>query len=40
MTDEMSHGQADIHVSMTIYAHASLDDQRKVLDLLAELVAG
>jgi hypothetical protein len=31
---------ADIHVTMTIYAHASLEDQRKALDQLAELVAG
>jgi integrase len=33
-------GHADIHVTMTIYAHASLEDQRKALDQLAELVAG
>jgi integrase len=33
-------GHADIHVTLTIYAHASLEDQRKALDQLAELVAG
>jgi integrase len=33
-------GHADLHVTMTIYAHASLEDQRKALDQLAELVAG
>jgi integrase len=33
-------GHADIHVTMTIYAHASLDDQRKALEQLSELVAG
>lgn len=33
-------GHADIHVTMTIYAHASLDDQRKALEQLAEAVAG
>jgi integrase len=25
-------GHADVQVTMTIYAHASLDDQRKALD--------
>ncbi|HEY0692134.1 MAG TPA: tyrosine-type recombinase/integrase [Kribbella sp.] len=33
-------GHADVHVTMTIYAHASLDDQRKALDRLADLIAG
>ena len=33
-------GHADLHVRMTIYAHACLEDQRKALDQLAELVAG
>ncbi|TCM48986.1 hypothetical protein EV648_103254 [Kribbella sp. VKM Ac-2568] len=33
-------GHADIHVTMTIYDHASLEDQRKALDQLAELIAG
>jgi hypothetical protein len=28
-------GHADVDVSMTIYAHASLDDQRKAPDKLA-----
>ncbi|MGW1343995.1 tyrosine-type recombinase/integrase [Kribbella sp. NPDC002412] len=32
-------GHADIHVTMTIYAHASLEDQRKALEQLAEAVA-
>jgi hypothetical protein len=27
-------GHADLHVTMTIYAHASLEDQRKALDQL------
>jgi integrase len=33
-------GHAHVHVTMTIYAHASLDDQRKALDRLADLIAG
>jgi integrase len=33
-------GHSDVHVTMTIYAHASLDDQRKALDRLAVLLAG
>ena len=33
-------GHADVHVTMTIYAHASLEDQRKALDKLAVLLAG
>jgi integrase len=33
-------GHADVQVTMTIYAHASLDDQRKALDRLADLIAG
>ncbi|GAA1534515.1 site-specific integrase [Kribbella lupini] len=33
-------GHADVQVTMAIYAHASLEDQRKALDQLAELVAG
>lgn len=33
-------GHADIHVTMTIYAHTSLDDQRKALERLAEAVTG
>jgi integrase len=33
-------GHADVQVTMAIYAHASLEDQRKALDQLAESVAG
>ncbi|GAB2565135.1 tyrosine-type recombinase/integrase [Kribbella endophytica] len=33
-------GHADVQVTMAIYAHASLEDQRKALAQLAELVAG
>jgi integrase len=33
-------GHADVHVKMTIYAHASLEDQRKALDRLGDLLAG
>ncbi|TCM48943.1 phage integrase family protein [Kribbella sp. VKM Ac-2568] len=33
-------GHADVHVTMTIYAHASLEDQRRALDKLAVLLAG
>jgi integrase len=33
-------GHVDIHASMTIYAHASLEDQRKALDQFAERSAG
>jgi integrase len=29
-------GHADIHVTMTIYAHTSLEDQRKTLEQLAK----
>ena len=29
-------GHADIHVTMTVYAHASLEDQPKALDQFAE----
>jgi integrase len=33
-------GHADVQVTIAVYAHASLEDQRKALDQLAELVAG
>jgi integrase len=33
-------GHADVHLTMTIYAHASLEEQRKALDRLAVLLAG
>ncbi|MGC4940497.1 tyrosine-type recombinase/integrase [Kribbella sp. DT2] len=33
-------GHADVQVTMAIYAHASLEDQRKALDQLAQSVAG
>ncbi|HET6295679.1 MAG TPA: tyrosine-type recombinase/integrase [Kribbella sp.] len=33
-------GHADVQVTMAINAHASLEDQRKALDQLAEAVAG
>ncbi|WP_112248081.1 tyrosine-type recombinase/integrase [Kribbella monticola] len=33
-------GHADVQVTMAIYAHASMEDQRKALDQLAEAVAG
>lgn len=32
-------GHADVQVTMAVYAHASLEDQRMALDRLAELVA-
>lgn len=33
-------GHADVQVTMAIYAHASLEDQRKALEQLGEAVAG
>jgi integrase len=33
-------GHADVQVTMAVYAHASLEDQRKALDQLAEQFAG
>jgi hypothetical protein len=33
-------GHVDVQVPMTIDAHASLDDQRKALDRLADPIAG
>ncbi|WP_344114481.1 site-specific integrase [Kribbella alba] len=33
-------GHADVQVTMAVYAHASLEDQRKALDQLAEHLAG
>jgi integrase len=33
-------GHADMHVTLTIYAHASLEEQREALDKLAILLAG
>jgi integrase len=33
-------GHVDVQVPMTIYAHASLDEQRKTLDQLGDLIAG
>jgi integrase len=32
-------GHADVQVTMAIYAHASLEDQRAALDRLAEALA-
>ncbi|MEU4193151.1 hypothetical protein AB0E69_14725 [Kribbella sp. NPDC026611] len=32
--------RADIHMAITIYQQASLEDQRKALEQLAEVVAG
>ncbi|MEU4390311.1 tyrosine-type recombinase/integrase [Kribbella sp. NPDC023855] len=33
-------GHADVQVTMAVYAHASLEDQRKALEQLEEMVAG
>jgi len=32
-------GHADVQVTMAVYAHASLEDQRKAFDQLAEHIA-
>jgi len=32
-------GHADVQVAIAVYAHASLEDQRKALDQLAEHLA-